>query len=118
MSCIENDYLTRERHEELQNVQGFNFFDNAHQGWDEEILLDLCNEHDMRLIKQVPIPLLSKEDSWYWLWEHKGDFSVRSCYRKLRGEIDCQNKRFWRKLWSLQLPGKILIFLWHACKDV
>lgn len=26
------------------------------------------------------------------------------------------NANFWRKLWSLRLPGKIVQFIWRACR--
>lgn len=60
----------------------------------------------------------NKKDSWFWLPENKGDFSVRSCYRLLRGEYQCQERRFWNRIWSLRLPGKIANFLWRVSRDV
>lgn len=43
---------------------------------------------------------------------------MKSCYRTLQGENDSTYTMFWRKLWSLRLPGKILNFLWRTCKRV
>lgn len=40
---------------------------------------------------------------------------VRSCYRRLRREVSCPIRMFWRKLWSIKLPGKILNLLWRVC---
>lgn len=50
--------------------------------------------------------------------ENKGNIAVLSCNRKFKGEFECQDMIFWRKLGSLQLAGKISNFLWRACKDV
>lgn len=83
-----------------------------------DIVNDLCNERDSRLIQQIPLPSISRMDSWYWLLDSKGEFTVRSCYRKIRGESGCQEGGFWKKLWNLQLPGKIVKFLWRACQNV
>lgn len=47
--------------------------------WDEDVLNDLCNDRDKRLIKQIPIPIRSRSDSWYWILDDKGEFSVKSC---------------------------------------
>lgn len=33
--------------------------------WDEEIISDVCNYRDRKLIKQIPIPIRSREDSWF-----------------------------------------------------
>lgn len=66
----------------------------------------------------VPIPMRSRPDSWFWLLEEDGDFTVRSCYKRIRGENDESNANFWKNLWALKLPGKIVNFLWRACKVV
>lgn len=85
--------------------------------WDDEILRDLCIDRDINLIKQIHIPIRSREDAWFWLRDEKGEFTVKSCYRILQGENDCSDAMFWKKLWSLHLPGKILNFVWRTCKE-
>lgn len=77
-------------------------------------MLDICNDRDRELIKQVHIPIGSRRDSWIWMFDDKG-FSVRSCYRRLRGERECPDRQFWNKLWHLKLPGKVVNFLWRTC---
>lgn len=84
------------------------------QAWDSEVLDELCNDRDKGLIYQIPIPLRSKPDSWFWLPDTKGGFTVRSCYRLLRGESVSQERAMWARLWSLKLPGKISTFLWKV----
>lgn len=66
--------------------------------WDEDILYDLCNERDMLLIIQILIPIRQRIDTWYWLFENDGEFSVKSCYRQLRGEVEDVDRAFWSKL--------------------
>lgn len=70
------------------------------------------------MIKSIPLFNRNRADSWYWGLDKDGEFSVRSCYRKLRGENDYANRSFWTKLWNIKLPGKILNFLWRACFNV
>lgn len=41
---------------------------------------------------------------------------MRSCNRKLPGEYSTESGNFWKKLWSLKLPGKVINFLWRVCK--
>lgn len=94
------------------------FFKMDHRRWDVEILQDLCNERDRNLIMQVPISTRSKKDEWFWLWDDKCEFTVRSCYRRIHGEVECVDRRFWKKLWSLKVPGKIQNFLWRVCVGV
>ncbi|XP_074326765.1 uncharacterized protein LOC141664710 [Apium graveolens] len=83
--------------------------------WDDEILLDICNERDRKLIKKIPLLAQEGEDAWYWLPDEEGYFTVRSCYRLLQGEIENSHAQFWNKLWGLKLPGKITHFLWRVC---
>ncbi|XP_074327594.1 uncharacterized protein LOC141665507 [Apium graveolens] len=85
--------------------------------WDVEVISELFDEQDQQLILQIPLPIRAKEDSWYWVLEDKGEFSVKSYYRQLRGESAGGYKRIWKKIWGLKLPGKILI-LWRACVNV
>ncbi|KAL8157084.1 hypothetical protein AgCh_001976 [Apium graveolens] len=83
-----------------------NLFVEDRREWDDEVLRDICNERGIDLIKQVHISQRQREDSWMWLLDDKGEFTVRSCYRKLRGESECPDRNFWNKVWKLQLPGK------------
>ena len=39
--------------------------------WKEDILKDLFNERDKRLIMQIPLSNSSELDKWLWLWEKK-----------------------------------------------
>ena len=102
--------------EELSETLVYNLMEEDGTRWDYDLLRDICNARDRNLIQQNPIPGRQREDSWFWLLEVKGEFSVRSCYRQLQEEMDFPNAAFWKKLWSLNLPGKIIIFLWRTCR--
>lgn len=117
LPCQENGYMSTYMPNELEGTRVVNFMDENKTGWDEEVLHDVCNERDTELIKRIPIPVSGREDSWFWLFEDKGCFSVKSCYRRLQGEQVWTNAEFWRKLWSLELPGKVINFVWRLCRD-
>lgn len=80
--------------------------------------MDLCNENDRELIRQIPMPGRSKPDSWYWILEHHGEFTIKSGYRRIQGERREDELGFWKQLWALKLPDKVVNFLWRACKNV
>ena len=84
--------------------------------WDEEVLRDIFNDRDKNLISKIALPRREMADSWYWIFEEKGEFSVKSCYRYLRGERSIETTSFWQKLWSLKLPSKVVHFVWRACR--
>ncbi|XP_074347005.1 uncharacterized protein LOC141685825 [Apium graveolens] len=54
----------------------------------------------------------------YWALEDKGVFSVKSYYRSIRGEQTNVEGGFWKQLWGLKLPGKIINLVWRACRNV
>lgn len=77
---------------------------------------DVFISHDTALIKRVPIPISDSHDAWSWALEDKGDFTVKNAYRWLQGEFENAHRKFWNKLWSLKLPGKVSQFIWRVCK--
>lgn len=113
-----NGYLTTDMPAELKETTVENFFCENKREWDNDVLSDLFNERDTRLIKQIPIPVRDREDSWCWTWEDNDEFSVKSCYRQLQGERVCLDRVFWKQLWGLKLPGKVINFLWRICRGV
>lgn len=58
----------------------------------------------------------NRKDNWFWLFDSNGNFSVRSGYRQLQGEIQKPHAKFWSRLWNLQLPGKVVNLVWRACR--
>ena len=51
--------------------------------WDEDVLNDIFNARDKNLILQIPLSRFIKPDSWYWIWERRGCYTVKSGYRFL-----------------------------------
>lgn len=112
----ENGFLTTPMPEQLQGITVDGFMNSEERRWDMEVVKDICNSRDVELIKRIQIPLMDKRDSWYWLLEEEGDFTVKSCYRWLQGENDASYRLFWNKLWSLQMPHKVTNFIWRVSK--
>lgn len=63
LPCCENGYLTTEVYRELEHITANSLMDEGQKKWSEEFLCDLFNERYMQLIKRIPIPTHSKEDS-------------------------------------------------------
>lgn len=115
LPCSENGYMTTVIPTELQQTKVCNLMEITERRWDEEILNDICNNMDIKLIKSIPLSTTERQDAWFWIFEEKGEFTVKSCYRKLVGEYNTSDAGFWKKVWSLDLPGKVLHFLWRTC---
>lgn len=113
---FENGFMSTEMPTQLQHATVASFMDIGSNRWDFEVIRDICNDRDFDLIKHIPLPYEKKEDSWFWIRDEKGLFTVRSCYRWLTGEIVSNYKWFWNRLWSLKIPGKVGNFLWRVCR--
>lgn len=113
----ENGYLTTDMPQELEHIKVVNLMETDSPNWDDAVLHDICTDRDVQLIKRIPTPLQQTEDSWFWILEESGSFSVKSCYRRIQGEQVWPHALFWRKIWSLELPGKIINFMWRVCKS-
>lgn len=114
---VDNGFLSTDMPLELQNATVSGLFEFDERRWDEAIISDLCNSRDKELILSISLSVESREDGWYWLLDSKGKFTVRSGYRLLQGEQPKPQAKFWRKMWSLKLPGKVLNLVWRACSD-
>ncbi|XP_074383392.1 uncharacterized protein LOC141724963 [Apium graveolens] len=103
----ENGCLTTTPHADIRDIVVQNLMGADLRSWDMDILNDLFNERDIDLIEQIPIPIHSRPDSWYWLLDDKGLFTVKSCYISIRGEHLNTEGGFVKFLWKLKFPGKI-----------
>lgn len=117
LPCLNDGYMTTDMPPELEHVKVAGLMTVDGENWDEEVLADICNNRDRNLIRRIPISHSLNRDSWFWLQEEKGCFTVKSCYRMITGEQVCDYAGFWRKLWSLQLPGKIINLIWRVCRN-
>ena len=70
------------------------------------------------MIKQIHIPIRKRVDSWYWLFDDTSRFTVKRCYRKIKGDNEFPDRRFWNKVWGVKLPGNVINFVWRKCRDV
>lgn len=75
LPCVENGYMTTEMPSNLEGSKVCGFMQMEQRKWDEDILKDICNERDKKLIKRIPVPARGGIDDWYWLPDEKGMFS-------------------------------------------
>lgn len=67
---------------------------------------------------KVPIRDIGSNDEMYWSKESHGHYSVRSAYRLLQAQKiywrEEDNGSFWRKVWRIKAPPKILNLVWRS----
>ncbi|KAK1563015.1 hypothetical protein Q3G72_020842 [Acer saccharum] len=93
--------------------------------WNEPLIRRNFLPDEAELILSIPLSALSKRDLVLWHFDKNGIFSVKSAYRVAisamrRFEASCSSGPHprWKKLWCLQLPNKIKIFCWKACRNI
>ncbi|CAH9135346.1 unnamed protein product [Cuscuta epithymum] len=82
--------------------------------WNRERITSIFDAVDRDLILSIPISSADRRGGFWWTGENNGNFSVKSCYRKLTylspsGEADS-----WTKLWELEVPPKFKYFVWQV----
>ncbi|XP_074378191.1 uncharacterized protein LOC141719717 [Apium graveolens] len=63
--------------------------------WDVEVIQDIFQSQDAELIMQIPLPVREVPDSWVGLFDEKGEYTVKSGYRWLQGELEDADTSFW-----------------------
>ncbi|XP_060968349.1 uncharacterized protein LOC133035923 [Cannabis sativa] len=83
-----------------------------------EVLAEMLTARDRALVWKIPLSSHMSTDLRYWLHDASGVFTVRSAYSLLQSMKTSRdipdNSGIWRLLWQLQLPPKVLNFLWRA----
>lgn len=86
-----------------------------------EIIRDVFNERDANKILQIPLSFEERDDSWMWLEDEKGVYSVKSGYKSLCNRFipltEVVPGMKWLKLWSLAVPPKIKNFMWRTLRN-
>ncbi|XP_019157468.1 PREDICTED: uncharacterized protein LOC109154044 [Ipomoea nil] len=93
----------------------------SHGTWDTAILHDFFQEEDVRWILATPMSPQCK-DSWRWLGDIRGNYTVRHGYRLLMNSSEENNYagefHAWNSLWSLPISPKAKNLLWHCARGV
>ncbi|ONI15824.1 hypothetical protein PRUPE_3G063400 [Prunus persica] len=77
--------------------------------WNIELLKLCFYEEDVRASANY------HKDRWIWHYTNNGIYSVKNCNGDAGSSSDprAQNS-FWRKVWSLEIPQKLIFFNWRA----
>ena len=100
--------------------------DQSTQQWRADLVDGLFNEEDAELVKSVPLSHVEAEDVLFWPYTKNGVYTCRSCYYFLKEEAEMevtnqvppfQDKHVWNAIWSMQVPQKVKMFIWRACRN-
>lgn len=89
--------------------------------WDVELISDMFLEKNIKVILSIPLREDLSPDVWVWNHSKNCIYSIKSGYwvAVQLSSIACNpgNSDSWRKLWKLQIPPKLKIFLWRAARS-
>lgn len=111
----ENSYVTTDLHDSIAQAPVSSLFNMQGEGWDSECVRDVFDARDADLILNLPLSHRKPPDSWMWPADPKGRYTVKSCYRRLIGEV--VDGRSWTKLWNMQ-SEETAYHLFAECPEV
>jgi hypothetical protein len=113
-------YITTPMIEGRENMKVSELIDHDIGKWNVTLIQQLFNTRDVSEILKIPLNLLHEEDEQIWRHSIKGLYSVRSAYHHLiESVIDNNHLKVdgnWKRLWSLNVPNKVKIFLWRVLR--
>ncbi|XP_042962749.1 uncharacterized protein LOC122297028 [Carya illinoinensis] len=109
-----------------ENLQVQDLMDSSLGWWNVDALRALFNPRTVSQILRINVSS-NHEDSWYWLDEKSGSFSVRSGYRNIQKSyalIEGEGSwvqilaPFWKGMWNLKIPLKMKMFVWKGFLEI
>uniref|UniRef100_A0A803PJM8 Reverse transcriptase zinc-binding domain-containing protein n=1 Tax=Cannabis sativa TaxID=3483 RepID=A0A803PJM8_CANSA len=105
----------------LENFTVNSLFQVNNRCWDSDVVKDFFSPEDATIILGIPINQKGGVDSWYWVAEKSGFYSVRSAYNLLQDlkhhSDNSEINVFWKNLWTLKVPPKAKDLVWRAASN-
>ncbi|XP_019186481.1 PREDICTED: uncharacterized protein LOC109181184 [Ipomoea nil] len=107
--------IQTEMPQQLREARVAGLIDSQTHTWDPHILSDLFIPEDVERINMIPVSP-EYEDSWYWMSDPKGTYTVKNAYRHIVGDYENNPANFdkWIAMWKIKVPPKWKTFLWRA----
>ncbi|KAM6574657.1 hypothetical protein CsatA_022984 [Cannabis sativa] len=86
--------------------------------WDHALVRKWFNEDDSKRILNISLPNNQSKDSWLWLPEPNGNFSIKSAYRlSLNINISRPDYAKWRTLWGARIHNRLKMLWWKILSN-
>ncbi|XP_075492415.1 uncharacterized protein LOC142530463 [Primulina tabacum] len=89
--------------------------------WDHDIMETIFENRDTKAVTEIPLGPIKLQDNRIWHFSKNGDYTVKSGYHvamSLDANLEARKiQGNWKAIWKLNVPPKIKIFLWRACRE-
>lgn len=103
------------------NVTVSEFIDPHSNNWQEEKVYNFFSAEYARMILTTMFPRCGVGDRVVWNRTTNGQYNVKTGYHlwfeQSRGPAVTTQANNWGKLWRLDIPHKVNIFLWRFCRN-
>ncbi|XP_030496751.2 uncharacterized protein LOC115712590 [Cannabis sativa] len=86
--------------------------------WDEDLIRNWFRVEDAQRILNINLPTCMTNDSWLWLPDPSGNFSVNSAYKLLKNiGRNLEWDRHWRYIWGAKIHSRLKMFWWRILSN-
>lgn len=115
--CVERNQLSS-----TSNDKVCQFIRSDTKEWDDVKIRQTFGSSDVAAILETRIPQITVVDKLAWVPTKDGKFSVKSGYHfwqstNNNAATHVLQSNGWQRLWNLNLPHKLKIFLWRFCRN-
>uniref|UniRef100_A0A803Q978 Reverse transcriptase domain-containing protein n=1 Tax=Cannabis sativa TaxID=3483 RepID=A0A803Q978_CANSA len=88
-----------------------NFISN--QQWNVNLIRRCFREEDAKRILNITLPESCLKDSWIWLPNPNGEYSIKSAYRLLKNvNSSMEGDMKWKAIWGAKIHNRLKMFWW------
>ncbi|KAF4391741.1 hypothetical protein G4B88_005627 [Cannabis sativa] len=91
---------------------------NHLQKWNKAQFRNWFQREDAQTILNIDLPNDKIDDSWMWLGEHNGNFSIKSAYRMIKGHDPNHEEGVWKLIWNSPIHSRLKFLWWQVYRDI
>lgn len=120
---VSNPYVESAGPVDVLDFRVADLIDEVNFEWRKPLLEVLFPGEIIPRILAIHIPRVTRQDELIWRLSKNGEFSVKCAnFEALRMHTGCdgvgRGDEVWRKVWGLNLPPKLALFLWKVLHKI